>query len=101
VLSAAQCFVGSETQITALLGASDISRVSEFLLVSTYTKHFGFNNNFDNDIATLRLQREVLITPAVQIIRLPNFRQINTHFENQKVFTAGYESSSFSKIAQE
>jgi hypothetical protein len=89
VLSAGSCFVGSETQITALLGASDITRVSEFLLVTNYIKHSELNNNLDNDIALLRLQREVQINANVQIIRLPNFRQRDTHFERQKVFVAG------------
>lgn len=90
VLSAAQCFVGSETQITALIGASDITRVSEFLLVSSYKKHESFNDDsFDNDIALLQLQREVLINANVQIIRLPNFRQKDVTFEKQKVRIAG------------
>lgn len=90
VLSAAQCFVGSETQVTALLGASDITRVSEFLLVTSYKKHENFNDNtFDNDIALLKLQREVQLNANVQILRLPNFRQQDTTFEKQKVRIAG------------
>jgi hypothetical protein len=90
VLSAAQCFVGSETQITALVGASDITRVSEFLLIPEYTKHENFNpNSFDNDIALLRLQREVVLNANVQVIRLPNRRQVGVTFEKQKARVAG------------
>lgn len=89
VLSAAQCFLGSETQVTVMLGASDISRVSEFLMVTSYLKHGGSNSDLDHDIALLRLQREAFLSANVQIVRLPNIRQIDTHFENQKAFTAG------------
>jgi secreted trypsin-like serine protease len=90
ILSAAQCFVGSETQVTALIGASDITRVSEFLLVSQYIKHENFNfNSLDNDIALLRMQREVQLNANVQIIRLPNRRQVGSSFEKQKARVAG------------
>lgn len=90
VLSAAQCFVGAETQMTALIGASDITRVSEFLIVLGYKKHESFNNNnLEHDIALLTLQREVVLSPSVQVIRLPNFRQIGLTFEKQKVWVAG------------
>lgn len=90
VLSAAQCLIGSETQVTVLLAASDISRVGEILMVTSYQRHESFNNNnFDNDIALLRLQRMANINANSQVVRLPNLRQRTAHFENQKVFTPG------------
>lgn len=91
VLTAGSCLVGSETQATALLGASDITRVTEFLLVSQIIVHEQLNRDLDNDIGLLRLQREIFLNANVQIARLPNFRQKDTNFENQKVFVAGYD----------
>lgn len=89
VLTAGSCLIGSETQATALLGASDITRVGEFLLVSQIIVHENLNSDLDNDIGLLRLQRQILLNANVQIARLPNFRQKDTLFENQKVFVAG------------
>jgi secreted trypsin-like serine protease len=89
VLSAGSCLVGPEKQVSALLGASDITRVSEFLMVISYIVHPELNEDFENDISLIRLQREAQINSQVQVMRLPNFRQRDAHFQAQKVFVAG------------
>lgn len=72
-----------------MLDASDIMRFGEVLMVMSYTKHPGANDDLDNDIALLRLQRGATLNAHVQVVRLPNFRQQDMSFENQKVFVAG------------
>lgn len=89
VLSAAQCLVGLDTRATVMLDASDISRFGEVLMVWNYIKHPAANDDLDHDVALLRLQRAALITERVQVIRLPNLRQTELSFENQKVHVAG------------
>lgn len=89
VLSAAQCLLGTETQIAAMLAASDITNVGEFIMITGYTKHHHFNNDLEHDIAVLRLQRPPTLNDRVQLIRLPNLRQQNALFENVKVHVAG------------
>lgn len=89
VLSAAQCLVGLDTRATVMLDASDITRFGEVLMVWNYIKHPGANNDLDHDLALLRLQRAALINERVQVVRLPNLRQNEASFENQKVHVAG------------
>lgn len=90
VLSAGSCLVGSGVQVTALLGASDITRVGEIIYISDYTIHERLNSALDNDISLLRLQREAQINDYVQLVRLPSRQQKEFSFDRQKVFVAGY-----------
>ncbi|CRK90518.1 CLUMA_CG004155, isoform A [Clunio marinus] len=93
VMTAAQCFIGAETMVTALLGASDISRVNDFILSFNYITHPQFNqNNYDHDLALVQLSRQAQLNEFVQIIRVPNLRQVGVTFEKQKVFVAGWGS---------
>lgn len=65
VLTAGSCLVGSETQATALLAASDITRVGEFLLVDQIIIHENLNRDLDNDIGLMILQREINLNANV------------------------------------
>lgn len=90
VLTAAQCMIGEDTRATVMLDASDITFFGEVLMVWDYIKHPGHNSRLDNDVAMLRLQRAANTNnPRIQVIRLPNFRQVDSSFVNQKVNTAG------------
>lgn len=89
VLSAGSCLVGSGVQVSALLGASDITRIGEIIYINDYVIHEKLNSALDNDIALLKLQREAQINDYVQIVRLPSRQQKDFSFDKQKVFVAG------------
>lgn len=76
---------------TVLLGASDITRMADVILASALTRHPGFDSvSFENDIALLQLSHEARLTPEIQLIRLPNMRQIPIRWENFQTLFAGW-----------
>lgn len=82
VLSAANCFP-TMPQSTVLVGASDITIMSDSIPTSSILRHPQFRAaNFRNDIALVQLSRPAHLNPVVQIIRLPNLRQNTVTFNN-------------------
>lgn len=73
------------------MGATDISRMSDVILASTLRRHEDFDpDTFENDIALLRLSHSARLNAEIQIVRLPNLRQIPNRFENFGTLFAGW-----------
>ena len=90
ILTTANCFP-SYVSATVLLGAADVSRMSDVILASTLRRHPQFDAvTFENDIALLRLSHAARLNPEIQIVRLPNLRQIPNRFENFGTLFAGW-----------
>lgn len=90
VLTAANC-VHIVPSASVLLGASNMfGNVEENIRVSTIRIHpqYSFDDSL-NDIATLELSREVTLSLTVNLVRLPNRRQVQSTFENQEGLVAG------------
>jgi secreted trypsin-like serine protease len=95
VLTAANC-VHIVPSASVLLGASNMfGNIEENLRVATIRVHplYSFDQSL-NDIATLELSREVTLSPTVNLVRLPNRRQVQTTFENQQGLVAGWGRTS-------
>ena len=90
VLTAANC-VHIVPSASVLLGASNMfGNIQENIRVSTIRIHpqYSFDDSL-NDIATLELTREVTLSLTVNLVRLPNRRQVQSTFENQEGLVAG------------
>lgn len=90
VLTAANC-VHIVPSASVLLGASNMfGNIEENIRVSTIRVHpqYSFDDSL-NDIATLELSREVTLSLTVNLVRLPNRRQVQSTFDNQEGLVAG------------
>lgn len=89
VLTAANC-VHIVPSTSVLLGASNINNAGELIRVASARIHPEYN--FDesiNDIATLELSRPVDLSTTINLVRLPNRRQVQSTFENQLASVLG------------
>ncbi|KAL9701984.1 hypothetical protein quinque_005425 [Culex quinquefasciatus] len=91
VLTAASCFSLDSSSATVLLGASNMTDVTDLVPATTLIIHIGHDpiENL-NDIALLRLARPVNFGPFVRPVRLPNWRQVFTPFTNQLGTISGW-----------
>lgn len=91
VLTAASC-VHLVPSSSVLLGASDMwGNVEDNIRVAKARIHpqYSFDDSL-NDIATLELSRDAILSATVSLVRLPNRRQTQTTFENQQGLVAGW-----------
>lgn len=94
VLSAASCFPGNPTA-TVLLGASDISRLYDIILANFIRPHESFSTiTWRNDIALVQLSYPARLNQYIQLIRLPNLRQVNANFEGRRTNFGGWGQTS-------
>ncbi|XP_049293926.1 serine protease 1-like [Anopheles funestus] len=90
VLTSATCVEG-QSSITVLLGASDITRAQDFVLVSHVRVHPDFSSFFQaNDLAILTLSREPRFSDQIQIARLPRRAQVGESFSNVWTTISGW-----------
>ncbi|XP_058123654.1 collagenase-like [Anopheles ziemanni] len=90
VLTAAVCISGSNT-LTVLLGASDMTRVEEFIAVTGILSHPNYSSFFNrDDIAILTLAHEAPIRDTIRPVDLPRRSQVNADFNNWAATTAGW-----------
>ncbi|XP_050076268.1 chymotrypsin-like [Anopheles maculipalpis] len=90
VLTSATCVEG-QSSITILLGASDITRAQDFILVSHVRVHPDFSSFFQaNDLAILTLSREPRFNEQIQIARLPRRAQVGESFANAWTTISGW-----------
>ncbi|XP_049547587.1 chymotrypsin-1-like [Anopheles darlingi] len=90
VLTAAVCISGSNT-LTVLLGASDMTRVEEFVGVSNILSHPNYSSFFNrDDIAILTLDREVSIRDTIRPVDLPRLSQVGNSFNDWAATSAGW-----------
>ena len=90
VLTAAKC-VHIVPSSSVLLGASNMwGNVEQNIRVSQIRIHplFSLADSL-NDIATLELSIEAALSATINIVRLPNRRQVQTTFENQQGLILG------------
>ncbi|XP_053687231.1 collagenase-like [Sabethes cyaneus] len=91
VLSAANCFAVTPNPISVLLGASDMTNVTEIVPAETLIIHIGYEpQTSQNDIALLQLARAATFGPTVQPVRLPNWRQLQSTFVGQLASVSGW-----------
>ena len=65
--------------------------MSDVILASGLTRHPNFDAvSFENDIALLQLSHPARLNAEIQIIRLPNLRQIPVRWENFQTIIAGW-----------
>lgn len=89
VLTAAKC-VHIVPSASVLLGASNMQNVGENIRISQIRVHPQFVlSDSINDIATLELIRPVDLSNLINLVRLPNRRQIQSTFENQQATILG------------
>ncbi|XP_315716.5 serine protease 1 [Anopheles gambiae] len=90
VLTAAVCISGSNT-LTILLGASDMTRVEEFIGVSNILSHPNYSSFFNrDDIAILTLSSPAPIRNTIRPIDLPRWSDAGNNFNNWAATTAGW-----------
>lgn len=91
VLTAANC-VHIVPSATVLLGASDMMRnIEEVIPTSVIRVHPQYSNSESlNDIATLELSREAVLSSTISLVRLPNWRQVGQTFVNQLATISGW-----------
>lgn len=89
VLTAANC-VHRAPSTSVLLAAVNMHSVGLNIRVNQIRIHpeYSFDESL-NDIATLELSITVDLTPTIQLVRLPNRRQVQTTFENQQSIVTG------------
>lgn len=89
VLTAAKC-VHIVPSASVLLGASNMHNVGENIRVSQIRVHPQFVlDDSINDIATLELSRPADLSSTINLVRLPNRRQVQSTFENQQATILG------------
>uniref|UniRef100_A0A240PMX7 Peptidase S1 domain-containing protein n=1 Tax=Anopheles christyi TaxID=43041 RepID=A0A240PMX7_9DIPT len=90
VLTSATCVQG-QTSITVLLGASDITRAQDFVVVSHVRVHPDFSSFFQaNDLAILTLSRMPRFSDQIQMARLPRRAQVGESFANVWTTISGW-----------
>ncbi|XP_058123718.1 collagenase-like [Anopheles ziemanni] len=90
VLTAAVCISGSPT-LTVLLGASDMTRIEEFIPVSNILSHPNYSSFFNrDDIAILTLSNEAPLRDTIRPVELPRFSDVGNSFNNWAATTAGW-----------
>uniref|UniRef100_A0A182JGH4 Peptidase S1 domain-containing protein n=1 Tax=Anopheles atroparvus TaxID=41427 RepID=A0A182JGH4_ANOAO len=90
VLTAAVCISGSPT-LTILLGASDMTRIEEFIPVSNILSHPNYSSFFNrDDIAILTLSREAPLRNTIRPVDLPRWSDAGNNFNNWAATTAGW-----------
>ncbi|KFB47100.1 AGAP005706-PA-like protein [Anopheles sinensis] len=90
VLTAAVCISGSNT-LTVLLGASDMTRVEEFIAVTNILSHPNYSSFFNrDDIAILTLAQAAPIRDTIRPVDLPRRSQVNSDFNSWAATTAGW-----------
>ncbi|ETN60717.1 HzC4 chymotrypsinogen [Anopheles darlingi] len=90
VLTAAVCISGSNT-LTVLLGASDMTRVEEFMGVSNILSHPNYSSFFNrDDIAILTLSGEAPVRDTIRPVDLPRRSDVGNSFNNWAASTAGW-----------
>lgn len=91
VLTAANC-VHLVPSASVLLGASDMMRQIEMNIdVTRIRVHPQYSHSQSaNDIATLELNREAVLSSTINLVRLPNRRQAGQAFLNQLGTVAGW-----------
>ncbi|XP_055534401.1 collagenase-like [Wyeomyia smithii] len=91
VLSAANCYTVIPNPIFVLLGASDMTNVTDIVIAETLIIHIGYDpQTSQNDIALLQLSQEAEIGPTVRPVRLPNWRQLQSTFNGQLATVSGW-----------
>lgn len=88
-LTAAKC-VHIVPSASVLLGASNMNNVGDLIRVSQIRVHpqFVLDDSL-NDIATLELSRPADLSEFINLVRLPNRRQVQSTFENQQATILG------------
>ncbi|XP_058063626.1 chymotrypsin-1-like [Anopheles bellator] len=90
VLTAAVCISGSNT-LTVLLGASDMTRVEEFIGVSNILSHPNYSSFLNrDDIAILTLTHEAPLRDTIRPVELPRWSDVGNSFNNWAATTAGW-----------
>uniref|UniRef100_A0A182Q2F9 Peptidase S1 domain-containing protein n=1 Tax=Anopheles farauti TaxID=69004 RepID=A0A182Q2F9_9DIPT len=90
VLTAAVCISGSNI-LTVLLGASDMTRVEEFIGVTNILSHPNYSSFFNrDDIAILTLAHDAPIRDTIRPVELPRFSQAGMDFNSWAATTAGW-----------
>uniref|UniRef100_A0A2C9GRE8 Uncharacterized protein n=2 Tax=Anopheles arabiensis TaxID=7173 RepID=A0A2C9GRE8_ANOAR len=90
VLTSATCVEG-QTSITVLLGASDITRAQDFVVVSHVRVHPDYSSFFQaNDLAILTLSRMPRFNDQIQLARLPRRSQVGESFTNVWTTISGW-----------
>ncbi|XP_053674811.1 collagenase-like [Anopheles nili] len=90
ILTSATCVEG-HSSITVLLGASDITRAQEFILVEHVRVHPDFSSFFQaNDLAILTLSRAPRFNDQIQMARLPGRSQVGEAFTNAWTTISGW-----------
>ena len=89
VLTAANC-VHLVPSASVLLGASNMNNIGELIRVATIRVHpeYSFDDSL-NDIATLELSRPADLSATINLVRLPNRRQVQSTFESQLAAVLG------------
>jgi secreted trypsin-like serine protease len=95
VLTAANC-VHLVPSASILLGASNMfGNIEINVRVERIRVHPEYSVDESlNDIATLEMRQEVTLSETVNLVRLPNRRQVQTTFENQQGLVAGWGRTS-------
>jgi secreted trypsin-like serine protease len=90
VLTAANC-VHIVPSASVLLGASNMmGNIEANIKVDRIRVHPEYSHDQSrNDIATLELSREAVLSNTINLVRLPNRRQIGQNFVNQEGTIAG------------
>ncbi|XP_052860766.1 serine protease 1-like [Anopheles cruzii] len=90
VLTAAVCISGSNT-LTVLLGASDMTRVEEFIGVTNILSHPNYSSFFNrDDIAILTLAHEAPVRDTIRPVDLPRWSDVGNSFNDWAATTAGW-----------
>lgn len=91
VLTAANC-VHAVPSASVLLGASNMmGNIEANIVVSRIRVHPEYSHDQSrNDIATLELSREAILSSTIGLVRLPNRRQIGQTFLNQEGTMCGW-----------
>ncbi|XP_058063636.1 collagenase-like [Anopheles bellator] len=90
VLTAAVCISGSNT-LTVLLGASDMTRVEEFIGVTNILSHPNYSSFFNrDDIAILTIAHEAPLRDTIRPVELPRWSDVGNSFNNWAATTAGW-----------
>ncbi|XP_058457025.1 uncharacterized protein LOC131434371 [Malaya genurostris] len=91
IVTAANCYVIVSAPVTALLGASNMTDVTDIVPATTLILHIGYDPQTNqNDIALLELFRDVAIGPTISPVRLPNWRQLPSSFNGQLATVSGW-----------
>ncbi|XP_058124143.1 serine protease 1-like [Anopheles ziemanni] len=90
VLTSGTCVEG-HSSITVLLGASDITRAQDFVLVEHVRVHPDFSSFFQsNDLAILTLSRAPRFGDQIQVARLPRRSQVGESFNSVWTTISGW-----------